>query len=231
MDIHVSLQDVGKIYRGPVDVQALVNTNLEIVRGSVVALLGPSGSGKTTLLHLIGGLTQPSRGAVRVDGVEISELPSKDLSAYRRRKVGFVFQFFNLIDSLTIQENIHMGADGITPERIQELLKAVELEDKAQSFPATLSGGQQQRIAVARALAGDPALLLCDEPTGSLDHQSGRAVLDILQNESRVNGRTVLIVTHNHAVAQAADRILRMKDGRLVSDDQNEARDAKEIDW
>lgn len=231
MDIHISLQEVSKVYKGPIDVHALACTNLEIERGSIVALLGPSGSGKTTLLHLMGGLALPSQGSVIVDGLKLNGLSAKLLSQYRRTQVGFVFQFFNLIDSLTVEENIHMGADEVGSEQIDQLLTSVHLEDKRKSFPATLSGGQQQRIALARALAGDPALLLCDEPTGSLDHQSGRDVLQLLQDESRTNGRTVFIVTHNHAVAQAANRILRMKDGRLVGDEQNDARDASEIDW
>jgi len=229
--IHISLQQVTKTYKGTVDVLAVKETELEIERGSAVALLGPSGSGKTTLLHLVGGLTKATSGIVKVNGTNLSEISSNDLSAFRRHHIGFIFQFFNLIDSLTVEENINMGADAVTKQQVDKLLKEVELVDKRRSFPATLSGGQQQRIAVARALVGNPSLLLCDEPTGSLDQHSARHVLTMLQNESTENNRTVIIVTHNLAVAQAANRIITLKDGVIWSDVKNEPTKAAALEW
>jgi putative ABC transport system ATP-binding protein len=228
---HISLRKVTKTYKGAVDLLAVRETDLEIEKNSIVALLGPSGSGKTTLLHLIGGLTKATTGTVEVNGENLSDIDGDALSRFRRCQIGFIFQFFNLIDSLTVEENIRMGADEVSAQQVDQLLEGVQLEDKRRSFPSTLSGGQQQRIAVARALAGNPNLLLCDEPTGSLDQDSGRQVLTMLQNESIQNNRTVLLVTHNQAVAQTANRIITLKDGAISSDIQNEPKKASALQW
>lgn len=235
----IEMRDVTREYRmGEVTVQALRGVDLNVDAGQVVVLLGPSGSGKTTLLNLIGGLDSPSSGAVVVAGEAIADHDARRLADYRARTVGFVFQFFNLIPSLSAAENVefalalvdrdHAGAG----RRARELLERVGLGDRADHFPSQLSGGQQQRVAIARALANRPAVLLCDEPTGNLDVDTGRQVLDVLNDTARREDTTVLLVTHNGAIAPMADRVLRLRDGRIEDDERNpDPTPPSELDW
>jgi putative ABC transport system ATP-binding protein len=197
-------------------------------------LLGPSGSGKTTLLHVIGGIEPASAGAVRIAGTDLTTLDDDGRTAYRRDHVGFVFQFFNLIPALTAHENVQLvvGLTGHDATRTAETLAAVGLRERADRFPSQLSGGEQQRVAIARAIAADPDLLLCDEPTGALDLETGRRVLAVLQRRNREHGTTVVIVTHNTAIARMADRVVRMRSGSIADDIRNDAPcDATEVTW
>jgi putative ABC transport system ATP-binding protein len=209
---------------GEVAVRALRSVDLEIWPEEFVVLLGPSGSGKTTLLNLIGGIEPPSSGEIVVDGSDVSELDDEGRTRFRRETVGFIFQFFNLIPTLTALENVELVAElGDGPDRAAEMLRRVGLGDRLDHFPAQLSGGEQQRIAVARALAGGPKVLLGDEPTGALDLETGRTVLALLHELSHELHQTVLLVTHNASIGRMADRVLRMRDGEIVSDERNEA--------
>ncbi len=222
----IALQDVSKTYRmGEVEVHALRRLNLEIPAGQFVVLLGPSGSGKTTTLNLLGGLDRPTSGRVLVEGEDITQYDDHRLTTYRAQKVGFVFQFFNLIPTLTAAENIAFALELTTRDhttiqrRTAELLALVGLEDRADHFPSQLSGGEQQRVAIARALAGRPSLLLADEPTGNLDVETGRQVLRALRDLNREAGVTVVLVTHNTAIAPMADRIVRLHSGTVAADE------------
>ena len=236
----VLLEDVIKTYRmGDVVVTALNHTDLLIDRGEFVAILGPSGSGKTTLLNLIGGIDSPSEGRIVVDGEDISSYDRRQLTLYRRATVGFVFQFFNLIPTLTARENVDFaleltrrGKSG--PGRLDSagLLRQVGLGDRMDHFPSQLSGGEQQRVALARALAKDPAMILGDEPTGNLDFHTGRLVLRALCDANRSAGKTVVIVTHNQPLAQVADRVLHLREGRVADIVVNEHPiPPEEIEW
>ncbi|GAA1801064.1 ABC transporter ATP-binding protein [Actinomadura chokoriensis] len=231
----VLLRGAGKTYgTGHARVHALRGVDLEVPRGEFVVLLGPSGSGKTTLLNLIGGIEPATEGEVTAGGRDISGLGEDARTAYRRDTVGFVFQFFNLVPSLTALENVRLVAE-LTGrgdrERSRAALAAVGLAERGGHFPAQLSGGEQQRVAIARAIAKDPALLLCDEPTGALDLETGRGVLRVLQDLNR-EGRTVLVVTHNAAIAAIAHRVVRMRSGRVVEVTVNPApADADEVTW
>jgi putative ABC transport system ATP-binding protein len=234
------LEDVVKSYRmGDVVVTALNHTDLLIDRGEFVAILGPSGSGKTTLLNLIGGIDSPTEGRIMVGGEDISAYDRKRLTLYRRRSVGFVFQFFNLIPTLTARENVDFALElsrreGETPDGrdARSLLEEVGLGDRLDHFPSQLSGGEQQRVALARALAKDPALILGDEPTGNLDFHTGRLVLAALREANQVAGKTVVIVTHNQPLAQVADRILYLREGRVADVVVNEHPvPPEEIEW
>jgi putative ABC transport system ATP-binding protein len=223
-----TLRGVSKTYTlGEVVVHALDNVDLEIGRGEFVAVLGPSGSGKTTLLNLLGGLDSPSSGTIVVDGEDITRHSSKQLAYYRREKVGFIFQFFNLIPTLTAEENVRYAYELAARDRQapptdpHELLEAVGLGERAHHFPSQLSGGEQQRVAVARALAKDPPLILGDEPTGNLDFETGKLVLGTLK-QLNLQGRSVVLVTHNSPVAQVADRILRLRDGKIFAEERND---------
>jgi len=235
----LELRDVTREYRmGDVTVQALRGVDLDIDAGQLVVLLGPSGSGKTTLLNLVGGLDSPTRGEVLVAGEAIAGYDARRLADYRARTVGFIFQFFNLIPSLTAAENVEFAlalvqADHTAAARqARELLDRVGLADRADHFPAQLSGGQQQRVAIARALANEPRLLLCDEPTGNLDVETGRQVLEVLDGAARDGDTTVLLVTHNAAIAPMADRVLRLRDGRVEQDKRNRKPiAAAALDW
>ncbi len=222
MSSFISLSDVDKIYGQTVKTHALASVCLEVKRGEFVVILGPSGSGKTTLLNIVGGLDFPSSGSVAVDGTQLSEMSAQEMTQYRREKVGFVFQFFNLVPSLTAFENVQFAFD-LHPGAItsEEALATVGMDSFADRFPSELSGGQQQRVAIARAIAKNPGLLLCDEPTGSLDEDTGRQVLDLLQATAR-KGCALLLVTHNNALGDAADRVVRMKDGKIISNTRNE---------
>ncbi len=218
----VVLEDVVKTYRmGETTVTALNHTDLVLDRGEFVVILGPSGSGKTTLLNLIGGIDSPSEGRVVVDGEDISRYGQRELTLFRRRKVGFVFQFFNLIPTLTARENVDFALeltrrhDGHGKLTAADLLAKVGLAERLDHFPYQLSGGEQQRVAVARALAKDPALILGDEPTGNLDFRTGKLVLEALHEVHVASGKTVVIVTHNQPLAAIADRVLHLREGRV----------------
>ncbi len=222
----IALQDVSKTYRmGEVEVHALRRLNLEIPAGQFVVLLGPSGSGKTTTLNLLGGLDRPTSGRVLVEGEDITQYDDHRLTTYRAQKVGFVFQFFNLIPTLTAAENIAFALELTTRDhaaiqrRTAELLALVGLQNRGNHFPSQLSGGEQQRVAIARALAGRPSLLLADEPTGNLDVETGRQVLRALRDLNREAGVTVVLVTHNTAIAPMADRIVRLHSGTISADE------------
>ena len=235
----VELRDVTREYRmGEVSVQALRGVDLEVDASQVVVLLGPSGSGKTTLLNLVGGLDSPTAGEVLVAGEAIAGYDPRRLADYRARTVGFVFQFFNLIPSLTAAENVEFALALVERDhtaagrRAREQLDRVGLGPRADHFPSQLSGGEQQRVAIARALANDPRVLLCDEPTGNLDVDTGRQVLDVLDATARDQQTTVVLVTHNTAIAPMADRVLRLRDGRIEHDEHNPSpTHPSELDW
>jgi putative ABC transport system ATP-binding protein len=214
-------------------VHALRGVDLQIWPEEFVVLLGPSGSGKTTLLNLIGGIEAPTAGRVLVAGRDVSQLDEEGRTAFRRETVGFIFQFFNLIPTLTALENVQLIAElGHGDDRSVEMLQRVGLGGRLDHFPAQLSGGEQQRVAVARALAGGPRVLLGDEPTGALDLETGRTVLGLLHEISHELGQTLLLVTHNAAIGRMADRVLRMRDGTIVGDDRNTSpAGAEELEW
>ncbi len=221
----LQLEDVVKTYgSGDIAVHALRGIDLDVDAGDFVVLLGPSGSGKTTLLNVVGGIESPTSGRVVADGVDLPALDDEGRTAYRRDRVGFVFQFFNLIPTLTARENVGLIAE-LTgkPDQgaVARVLREVGLGTRMDHFPGALSGGEQQRVAIARALVKDPPLLLCDEPTGSLDQETGRAVLDLLRRVNGERGCTVVLVTHNSAIAEMADRVIRMRSGELEDDRRN----------
>jgi len=220
---YIEFRDVSKIYRtGDVDTRALDGAEFFIERGELCVILGQSGAGKTTLLNILGGMDLATSGAVFLDGREITKLSSKDLGLYRRNDVGFVFQFYNLIPNLTAIENVEMAAQLVKdPIDCDLLMNEVGLSERRKNFPAQLSGGEQQRVAIARAIAKNPKLLLCDEPTGALDYQTGKAILKLLQSLSVQKGMTVVIITHNSALAAMADRVIRLRNGRVESNTVN----------
>jgi len=233
------IEDVVKTYAmGEVTVTALNHTDLAFRRGEFVAILGPSGSGKTTLLNLLGGIDSPTAGRIVVDGEDISAYTQRELTLFRRRKVGFVFQFFNLIPTLSAKENVEFALelarrDGTKLDlEAADLLRKVGLGERMDHFPYQLSGGEQQRVAVARALAKDPVMILGDEPTGNLDYHTGKLVLAALREVNRVEGKTVVIVTHNTPLAQVADRVLHLRDGHVADIVVNEHPVAPEdVEW
>lgn len=218
---------------GTVPVEAVRNVDLEIYRGEFLVVVGPSGSGKSTLLHLMGGIDRPTSGRIFFGDQELTALSARDLTWYRRRHVGVVFQFFNLVANLTARENIQLAAELVpNPRDPEEVLRWVGLEDRADHFPSQLSGGEQQRVAVARALVKDPDLLLCDEPTGSLDFAAGKQVLKVLSDLNRLLGKTVVLITHNTALMALGNRIVRMRSGEVV-EVRNNSRplSVEEITW
>ncbi len=234
--VAVSMEGVWKTYgEGATAVHALKEVDLEVPEGEFTVILGPSGSGKTTLLNLIGSIDQPTSGSVIVEGADLGELDHDARTRFRRRSVGFIFQFFNLIPTLTAQENVELvaeltGKDGA--ERARDVLAQVGLGDRLDHFPSQLSGGEQQRVAIARALAKKPPMLLCDEPTGELDFETGRLILGLLRRLNREAGQTVLLVTHNAAIGEIADRVLRLRSGEIVDDRANSAPvPAEEVTW
>jgi len=218
----IRLTGVDKSYgSGSVAVHALSDVSLEIGAGEFVVVLGPSGSGKTTLMDVVGGIERPTGGTVEVAGRQLAALDDAGLTEFRRQTVGFVFQFFNLIPTLTALENVQLVAElagNADPDASMAALSAVGLGDRADRFPAALSGGEQQRVAIARAVVKDPPVLLCDEPTGSLDLETGRTVLTVLRAVSSGSGRVVMLVTHNSAIATIADRVVRLRSGRVADD-------------
>ena len=234
MSAFVKFENVKKIYQmGEVTIEALTNASFEIEKGEICVIVGPSGAGKTTLLNILGGMDTLSTGKVILDGQEISTLNKKQLTDYRRHDVGFVFQFYNLIGNLTALENVEL-ANQICKDPLdaRQILMEVGLGDRMKNFPSQLSGGEQQRVAIARALAKNPKLLLCDEPTGALDYQTGKAILQLLQDTARKSGMTVIIITHNSALTAMADRVIRVKSGTVASMTMNETpQNIAEIEW
>ena len=228
----IEIRDAVKKYgRGESEICALDHVNLRIEKGEVCVILGPSGSGKSTLLNMIGGLDRLDAGTVTVEGVELAKQNRKELTEYRRKNVGVVFQSYNLIAELTVQENIRVVADiAEHPLALAELMEDLGLSRHAKHFPSELSGGQQQRCAIGRALIKNPAILLCDEPTGALDSASDREVLAILEQINRKYHTTVIIITHNEAVAGMADRVIRLHDGKVKSNTENEKVRIEELD-
>lgn len=230
----IEFHNVGKTYRtGEVEINALHDVNFEIEKGELVVIVGPSGAGKTTLLNILGGMDTLSTGKVLLDGREISGLNKKQLTEYRRHDVGFVFQFYNLIGNLTALENVELANQICKdPLNAEEVLRNVGLEARSKNFPSQLSGGEQQRVAIARALAKNPKLLLCDEPTGALDYQTGKAILQLLQDTGRKTGMTVIIITHNGALTEMADRVIKVRSGTVTDVRLNEnPQDIAEIEW
>lgn len=230
----VEFDNVRKTYQmGQVQIHALQETSFTIEKGEVCVIVGPSGAGKTTLLNILGGMDSLTSGRVTVDGKDISGFDKKELTAYRRHDVGFVFQFYNLIQNLTALENVEMATQICrNPLDPMETLKQVGLEERAKNFPAQLSGGEQPRVSIARALAKNPKLLLCDEPTGALDYVTGKQILKLLQDTSRQTGMTVVIITHNAALTAMADRVIRVKNGTVVEQRKNDnVLPVEEIEW
>lgn len=213
----VALKNVKKIYHmGEVDIEAASGIEFQIGRGEFVVVVGPSGAGKTTVLNILGGMDVASEGEVLVDGKNIAEYSSKQLTAYRRDDIGFVFQFYNLIPNLTALENVELSLQICkNPMDAGTVLEEVGLGDRKDNFPAQLSGGEQQRVSIARALAKNPKLLLCDEPTGALDYNTGKAILKLLQDTCKDKGMTVVLITHNSAIAPMADRVIKIKNGKV----------------
>lgn len=230
----VEFQNVSKIYQaGEVSIQALHDVNFQIEKGEFCVIVGASGAGKTTILNILGGMDTLSGGKVFLDGEEVSSYNKKQLTGYRRHDVGFVFQFYNLIQNLTALENVELAAQiCVDPLDAAKVLCEVGLQDRMKNFPAQLSGGEQQRVAIARALAKNPKLLLCDEPTGALDYNTGKAVLKLLQDTCREKGKTVIVITHNQALTAMADRIIKVKSGTIVSIVKNEQiTRVEDIEW
>ena len=230
----VEYRNVSKIYRmGEVEIPALKDVSFEIEKGEICIIVGPSGAGKTTLLNILGGMDSLTSGTVLLEGERVSDYNKKQLTAYRRYDVGFVFQFYNLVQNLTALENVELASQICRdPLDAMEVLQDVGLEDRAGNFPSQLSGGEQQRVAIARALAKNPKLLLCDEPTGALDYNTGKAILKLLQDTSRKTGMTVIIITHNQALTAMADRVITVRSGTISSVVKNEnPTPVEEIEW
>ncbi len=231
---YITFENVIKTYgAGSAQINALDGVDFEINKGEFCILLGSSGAGKTTLLNMLGGMDTITSGRIEFDGKDVSKLSKRELAEYRRHDVGFVFQFYNLIPNLTALENVEIAAQLCkNPIPAAEALCMVGLSERANNFPAQLSGGEQQRVAIARALAKNPRLLLCDEPTGALDYVTGKAVLKLLYDLSRERGTTVIIITHNQAIAPMADRIIKIKSGKIRSNEINEnVIPIDEIEW
>ena len=230
----VQFEDVTKIYKtGDVEVKALSGASFEIQKGEFCVIVGESGAGKTTLLNILGGMDTLTTGRVRMDGVEISSFDRTKLENYRRFDIGFVFQFYNLVQNLTALENVELATQiAKSPLPPEEVLAHVGLSHRLHNFPAQLSGGEQQRVAIARALAKNPKLLLCDEPTGALDYVTGKAILKLLQDTCRQQGMTVIVITHNTAIAPMADKVIHVKNGQVEQIDLNpNPLPVEEIEW
>ena len=231
---YIEFQDVKKIYKtGDVEVHALDGASFSIEKGELCVILGQSGAGKTTLLNILGGMDALTSGQVILDGQKISAFRERELANYRRVDVGFVFQFYNLIPNLTAIENVEMASQLVSdPMDPEEVLLDVGLSDRKKNFPAQLSGGEQQRVAIARAVAKNPKLLLCDEPTGALDYQTGKSILRLLARMCTQRHMTVVIITHNSTIASMADRVIRIKNGQVVSNETNpNPKSVEEIEW
>ena len=234
MSAYVEMKDVTKVYQmGEVSIRACDGVNFEIEKGQFVIIVGPSGAGKTTVLNILGGMDTVSSGQVYVDGREISALKGKGMIQYRREDIGFVFQFYNLMQNLTALENVELALQICrNPLDAEEVLAEVGLGGRMDNCPAQLSGGEQQRVAIARALAKNPKLLLCDEPTGALDYVTGKSILKLLQDTCRSRGMTVLVITHNTALTPMADRVIHIRNGRVSRIEDNASpRPVEEIEW
>lgn len=233
-DAFVQFHHVKKVYEmGEVKIEALHDATFEIEKGEICVIVGASGAGKTTLLNILGGMDTLTEGSVLLDGQEISQYDTRELTTYRRYEIGFVFQFYNLVPNLTARENVELATE-IVPDSLNAtaVLQAVGLGDRMDNFPAQLSGGEQQRAAIARAVAKNPQILLCDEPTGALDYQTGKQVLKILQDMSVKNGSTVIIVTHNAAIAPIGNQVIRIHDGQIAEIKHNKHPQAiATIEW
>ena len=234
MEIEQIAKELVKKYQtGDVEVHAVDNVSFEIEKGEVVVIVGASGAGKTTLLNLIGGMDVPTNGKIVVGDRDISNYNEKQLTEYRRNDIGFVFQFYNLVQNLNVLENVELAtqicSDSLQPQKV---IEQVGLSDRIKNFPAQLSGGEQQRVAIARAIAKNPKLLLCDEPTGALDYKTGKEVLKLLQDTAKQNGMTVMIITHNQAIAPMADRVITMKSGKIEANKKNnKPKLIDEVEW
>lgn len=234
MSSFIEFKDVRKVYHtGEVDTVALDGVDFEINEGEFVVIVGASGAGKTTILNILGGMDTLTSGTVVLDGEEVSSFSRKRLTTYRRFDVGFVFQFYNLVQNLTALENVELAAQICkAPLDAASVLEDVGLKDRMGNFPAQLSGGEQQRVAIARALAKNPKLLLCDEPTGALDYNTGKAILKLLQDTCKNTGKTVIVITHNQAITQMADRVIKVKSGKVSEVRMNENKiSVEEISW
>ena len=234
MEEFVKLKDITKVYHmGEVEIRAADNINFSIKKGEFVVIVGPSGAGKTTVLNILGGMDTATGGTLTVDGKDITAYDSRQLTGYRRDDIGFVFQFYNLIPNLTALENVELALQICKdPLDAKKVLEDVGLGDRLDNFPAQLSGGEQQRVSIARALAKNPKLLLCDEPTGALYYNTGKAILKLLQNMCRERGMTVIVITHNQALAPMADRLIHIKNGQVSHMETNEnPMSIDEIEW
>ena len=230
----VKMQDITKVYKmGEVEIRAADGINFSIDKGEFVVIVGPSGAGKTTVLNILGGMDTATSGTLLVDGEEITAYNSRKLTEYRREDIGFVFQFYNLVPNLTALENVELALQICRdPLDAKEVMEDVGLGDRLNNFPAQLSGGEQQRVSIARALAKNPKLLLCDEPTGALDYNTGKAILKLLQNMCRERGMTVIVITHNQAIAPMADRLIHIKNGQVSGMELNDhPTSIDEIEW
>ena len=231
---YIEIKNVRKQYRmGEITINALDGIDFSVEKGELCVVVGPSGAGKTTLLNILGGMDTATSGEIIVDGVHIEKFSQKKLTLYRRETVGFVFQFYNLVQNLTARENVELATQICSrPYDTDQVLELVGLSDRKKNFPAQLSGGEQQRVSIARALAKNPKLMLCDEPTGALDYQTGKQVLKLLQDCCRKQGMTVIIITHNAALKPMADRIVTIKNGR-IDDNQRNSKPVsiEEIEW
>lgn len=234
MAAFVKFEHVKKIYNmGEVSIEALTDADFEIEKGEICVIVGPSGAGKTTLLNILGGMDTLTSGKIWLDGKEISRYSQKQLTTYRRYDIGFVFQFYNLVQNLTALENVSLATQICkNPMDSAEALEKVGLSHRINNFPSQLSGGEQQRVAIARALAKNPKLLLCDEPTGALDYNTGKAILKLLQDTARQNQMTVIIITHNQAITPMADRVIHIKNGAVASMEiNNNPMPIEQIEW
>ena len=230
----VKLQDITKIYKmGEIEIRAADNISFSIDKGEFVVIVGPSGAGKTTVLNILGGMDTATSGTLLVDGEEITAYNSRRLTEYRREDIGFVFQFYNLVPNLTALENVELALQICkNPLDARKVMEEVGLGDRLNNFPAQLSGGEQQRVSIARALAKNPKLLLCDEPTGALDYNTGKSILKLLQNMCRERGMTVIVITHNQAIAPMADRLIHIKNGQVSQMELNEhPMSIDDIEW
>ena len=230
----VSLKDITKVYKmGEIEIRAADNISFSVDKGELVVIVGPSGAGKTTVLNILGGMDTATGGKLTVDGEDVTSYNFRQLTEYRREDIGFVFQFYNLVPNLTALENVELALQICRdPLDAKEMLEEVGLGDRLNNFPAQLSGGEQQRVSIARALAKNPKLLLCDEPTGALDYNTGKSILKLLQNMCRERGMTVIVITHNQALAPMADRLIHIKNGRVSQMEINEHPiSIDEIEW
>jgi putative ABC transport system ATP-binding protein len=233
-DVLMQLNDVGRTYQmGEVSVEVLKHVSLAIRRGEFLAIVGPSGSGKTTILNLVGGLDSPTYGRILYGKQDLTHASPRELTTYRREEVGFIFQFFNLVPNLTARENVMVATElAADPRDVDEVLEVVGLAERSQHFPSQLSGGEQQRVAIARAVAKNPKLMLCDEPTGSLDFQTGKRVLRLLVDLNRKLNTTMVVITHNAAIAEVADRVIHLRSGEVTEVTENASPIApEEVVW